>query len=580
MVERLGYLALLMALAPLAHADTPPSSVGKKIAGFTLKNTNGKDVALADFAEKKAIVVIFVGTECPINNAYFPHLIELQREYEGKGVQFLAINANRQDSAARVAEHARKFAVNFPVLKDEKNVIADRFGAARTPEAFLLDADRVVRYQGRIDDQHGIGFNRPKPTRRDLGEALDEVLAGKSVSQATVPVAGCRISRVAAAKESGTVTFSRHIAPILQKHCQECHRPGQIGPMSLLDYDAASTWAETTREVIKEERMPPWFADPKHGKFSNDRRLPTEERELLLKWLDSGTPRGDDKDLPPPLKFSEGWRIGEPDLILKMPQEFDVPAKVPPRGVPYKHFTLETNFTEDRWIERAEARPGSPAVVHHILVFIVPPGARFFPGNFATPALCGTAPGDMPLMLKPGFAKKIPAGSRLVFQMHYTPNGTAYKDRSSIGLIFAKKPPEHEVITAPAYNFRFRIPPGADNHEVESTFTFRQDSKLISFMPHMHLRGKDFTYQAVYEDGKKQTLLSVPRYNFNWQSSYRLAEPLAMPKGSKIHCVAHFDNSSKNPNNPDPTSSVFWGDQTWQEMMVGWLDYSVERKKE
>lgn len=569
--------SLLVSLPPL-RAETPRDNIGKIVPGFALKDAKGQTVALADYQEKKAVVVVFAGTECVINNVYWPRLAELHAEYAPRGIAFLAINSNRQDTPERVARHAKEHAVPFPVLKDEGNVVADAFNARRTPEVFVLDAGRKIRYRGRIDDQFGIGYKKPKPTRRDLAEALDEILSDKEVSQPATPVAGCLISRSTKPTEAGTITYARHVAAILQKNCQECHRPGQIGPMSLLTYEDATAWSETIGEVVREKRMPPWHADPRYGTFSNDRRLAEEDRAALLGWIEQGTPKGDDKDQPPPRVFAAGWRIGKPDLILTMPEEFEVPARAPRNGIPYKNFYVDTNFQEDRWVVRAEARPGATAVVHHIIVFIVPPGSRFFPGNPQTPTLAGTAPGDMPLILPPGTAKKIPAGTRLVFQMHYTPNGTVYKDRSSIGLIFANEPPERPVLTVPIAQLQFRIPPGADNYQVESSFTFKEDGRIIGLMPHMHLRGKDFLYELIYPDGTKEILLSVPRYNFNWQSVYRLAKPLNVPKGTRVHCVAHFDNSAKNPNNPDPAKAVFWGDQTWEEMMIGWMDYEYDRR--
>ncbi len=573
----LGSMALWAAVSP-APAATPSRSVGKKVADFALKDSQGRKVSLADFADSKAIVVVFVGTECPVNNLFMPRLAELDREFAPKGVQFLGINANRQDTPERIAAHAKKYALPFPVLKDPGNQVADLFGAQRTPEAFVLDAGHTIRYQGRIDDQYGIGFKRPRPTRRDLAEAINEVLAGKPVSQPVTHVAGCLISRVKEAKAQGTITYAKDIAPLVQNHCQECHRPGAIGPMPLLTYDDVTAWADSIREVIQQRRMPPWHADARYGKFRNDRSLTPDEIHRFLTWLDNGTPKGDDKDLPPPRQFVAGWTIGQPDLILYMPKEFDVPAETPKWGVPYKYFFVDTGFKEDRWVERAETVPGAPEVVHHIIVFVVPPGQRFFPGNPYTPALAGTAPGDMPLILPPGTAKKIPAGSKLVFQMHYTPNGKPQKDRSAIGLIFAKEPTRYRINTEPiAFPPAIQIPPGDGNFQVEASFRFKHDGHIINFMPHMHLRGKDFRYEAIYPDGKKETLLSVPRYNFNWQSVYRLEEPKAIPQGTRIHCLAHFDNSAKNPNNPDPTKKVFWGDQTWEEMMIGWIDYYYDQ---
>jgi peroxiredoxin len=584
MSKPLGALGLIAAALTLlasqlsSPADTEAGNVGKKVEDFTLTDPREKKaVRLADFKEKKAVVVVFVGTECPLNNLFLPRLAELQQEFSPKGVQFLGINANRQDSAERVAAHARKFEVPFPVLKDDDQAVADRFGARRTPEAFVLDRGGVIRYQGRIDDQYGIGFQRPKPTRRDLAEAIEEVLAGKPVSQATTPVPGCLIGRAAKPKPAAGVTYTKEVARILQKNCQQCHRPGQVGPMSLLSYDDAQNWAETIREVVSEGRMPPWYADPRYGKFSNDRRLAPEEKKQLLDWIAQGCPKGDDRDLPPPREFPVEWQIGKPDMVLTMPEPFEVPAEMPKRGIPYQHFFIDTNFKEDRWVVRAEARPDAAAVVHHIIVFVLPPGKRFFKDDPNCIVLCGTAPGDMPLLLPPGRAKKIPAGSRLVLQMHYTPNGKAVKDASSVGLVFADKEPTHEVRTVPVFNAFFRIPPGDDNFRVEASYRFDRDAELLAFMPHMHLRGKDFLIEAIHHDDRSEVLLSIPRYNFNWQSVYRLETPLKMSKGSRLRCIAHFDNSSKNPNNPDPTKAVFWGDQTWQEMMIGWTDIAYPR---
>jgi peroxiredoxin/mono/diheme cytochrome c family protein len=579
MVQRRSVLVLLVCGLAVAagrlvnvHAEPPAAN---PVADFTLNDTEGRPVSLADFRTRKAVVVVFLGTECPINNAFLPRLNELARDYACVSVQFLAVNSNRQDTPERVREHARRYGISFPVLKDEGHAVADRLGARRTPEVVVLDAQRRVCYQGRIDDQFGVGYKRAQPTRRDLVEALNEILAGKAVSVPTTPVAGCLIGRAAKPSADGAVTFTNQVVRILQKNCQECHRPGQIGPMPLLTYDDALSWSETIREVLTDGRMPPWHADPRYGHWANDRRLPADDRATLLAWLDQGCPKGDDKDLPPPRQFVKGWRIGEPDVVFTMPEEFAVPAETPKGGVPYQHFSVKTNFAEDRWVVRAEAKEGATEVVHHIVVFIVPPGLKFIPKAGNAPVLCGTAPGDMPLILPPGMAKKVPAGSELVFQMHYTPNGRAQKDRSSVGLVFAKEPPTHRVHTMPIATMpgTLRIPAGADNHRTESAFTLARDGLLVAFMPHMHLRGKDFLYEAIYPDGKTETLLSIPRYDFNWQSAYRCAAPLAVPKGTRIHCVAHFDNSAKNPNNPDPTQLVKWGDQTWEEMMIGWLDF-------
>jgi peroxiredoxin len=562
-------------LTSAAQADTPATRIGKKIDAFSLNDTAGKTWSLDALKDSKAVVVIFIGTQCPINNSLMPRLAELHKTYADKGVQFLAVNANHQDNPRRVAEHAQEFGIPFPVLRDTGASIADAFGARRTPEAFVLDGERKVRYQGRIDDQFGIGFQRPQPTRRDLAVALDEVLAGKEVSQPITPVAGCLIGRAPRPRGQPTVTYTKHVAPIIQERCLECHRPKQIGPMSLMSYDAVSSWSDMIREVIEDNRMPPWHAAPGRLKFKNDRSLSKQDRDTLLAWIDQGCPKGDDKDLPPRKHFAEGWNIGKPDAVFTMAEEFKVPAKAPKGGVPYKHFFVKTDFTEDKWIVAAEAKPGNKAVVHHIIVYVLAAGARRDLGDgIGTGFLVAYAPGDLGVAYPAAAAKKVPKGATLMFQMHYTPNGVAQADRSSVGLVFAKAPPLNEVKTKAIANHFFRIPAGANNHKVTSSATFTRDATVWALLPHMHLRGKSFEYRAVYPDGKKELLLSVPRYDFGWQATYLLQEPLHLPKGTRIECTAHFDNSSENANNPDPKQAVIWGNQTWQEMMIGFVDYA------
>jgi peroxiredoxin len=567
-------MSIVVVAAVGGDSKTSAKSV-KTIEAFTLKDTAGKEISLADFKDRKAVVVVFLGTECPINNAYSPRLAELSKVYAGKGVQFIAINSNYQDTPARVAKHVKEFGISFPVLKDVGNQVADQFGARRTPEAFILDGGRVVRYQGRIDDQFGIGFKRKEPTRNDLVLALDEVLAGKEVTTPTTELAGCLISRAVKPQADAKVTYAKEVSRIIAKNCQECHRPGQIGPMPLMNYDDAAAWSDTIREVVADRRMPPWHADPKFGHFVNDRSLAKEDRETILEWINEGCPKGSDKDLPPVQDFPEGWRIGKPDAVFTMAKPYKVPAEGPKGGVPYQYFLVDTGFKEDRWVQAAEAKPGNPAVVHHIIVYIMKKGEQRKPNEdgIGDGWLVPYAPGDMPAILAPGTAKKIPKDYALVFQMHYTPNGTEQTDQSSVGLIFAKEPPKNEMHTRSIGTDKFVIPAGATNHEVVAKKVFRQDALLYGLLPHMHLRGKDFTFKVVYPDGKSETLLSVPRYDFNWQSNYRLDKPLTLPAGTRIECTAHFDNSADNPNNPNPKVDVRWGDQTWQEMMIGFVDY-------
>lgn len=381
-------------------------------------------------------------------------------------------------------------------------------------------------------------------------------------------------------------TYTKDVASILNNRCAGCHRAGEVAPMSLLTYDEVRPWAKAIREAVLAGKMPPWLADPKYRHFENDRRLTRDEIDKVVAWVNAGAPKGDIADLPPAPKFEPGWVIGKPDVVFAMNESFPVPAD---GVVAYKHFLVETNFTEDKWIQAAEIRPGNRAVVHHVIVYVrEPDGAISTAAQSAAPVvrdgkdplLVGFAPGEQPKVMRPGTAKLIKAGSKLLFQVHYTPNGTATNDRSVVGLIFAKDLVTREAHTWRALNTGFVIPAGASNQEVKSSWTAKEDIYLEAFMPHMHLRGKDFKYTIVYPDGRSEEVLEIPKYDFNWQLFYNLKEPMALPKGTRIDCVAHFDNSANNKFNPDATKEVRWGNQTWEEMMIGWFDYTVPRKTE
>jgi peroxiredoxin len=563
-------LAVLAAARLAAESGPSPPAIGAAVKDFTLPDIHRRPRSLADFKDRKAFVVVFAGTECPVANLYIPTLIALDRKYGGQGVQFLLVNSNRHDPFAVVSAHAQERDLPFPVLKDFDQRVADSLGARRTPEAVLLDAGRAIRYRGRIDDQYGIGYRREQPARRDLEAAIAAVLAGEPVVVAETEASGCLITR-APPRARGKVTYAEHVAPIIQRSCQGCHRPGEIAPFPLLDYRDARGRAQWIREVVLEERMPPWHADPRFGRFENDRRLSAEDRDTLLAWVEDGSPEGDREKAPPAKEWIDGWQIGTPDRVFAMPEEFQVPAA----GVlGYQHFTVDPGLERDVWVQAAECRPGNRAVVHHILVYLMAPGQKnpYAPdGTVST--LAGWAPGDMPARHPHGFARRVPAGSRLLFEVHYTPNGTAQADRSSVGIVLAKGPPGHAVEMNVLANMLFEIPPGARRHQGETTFTFRQDALVLSFVPHMHYRGISARYEATYPDGKTETLLSVPDFDFDWQSVYRFAEPKKVPGGTKLKWIGWWDNSADNPRNPDATKEVSWGLQTWEEMQNGWMEF-------
>ncbi len=457
----LSVLTLLTAAAlGFPAAEDPkvsPPEVGAVVPDFSLKDIHRRPRSLAGFADKKAFVVAFLDTDCPVANLYVPTLIDLDKNYAARGVQFLAINSSSQDSFVSVSAHAQERGVTFPVLKDFDQSVADAFGAKRTAEVFLLDANRVIRYHGRIDDQYVVGFPSRQAEPDDLKAALDDLLAGRPVATPRTEVSGCPIERSRNPHDGKEVTYARQVARIIQDRCQECHRPGEIGPFSLLTFEDAARRTGRIREAVLEERMPPWHADPRHGHFLNDRRLTHEERDLLLAWIDAGAPEGGGQGPAAPRKFVQGWKIGQPDKVFTMAREFKVPAT----GVlDYQRFIVDPGFKEDVWVQAAECRPGNRKVVHHILVYILAPGRRdpYDPDGTAA-TLVGWAPGDMPAFYSPDVARKIPAGSRLMFEVHYTPDGTEQTDRSSVGINLAKKPPVHAVEMNILANMLFRIPP-------------------------------------------------------------------------------------------------------------------------
>lgn len=398
-----------------------------------------------------------------------------------------------------------------------------------------------------------------------------------------------------AATNPPAVTFTRDVTPVLQKNCQGCHRPGEAAPFSLLTYEQARPWAKAMKEAVLLKKMPPWFADPHYGKFLNDRSLSQKEIDTLVAWSDAGAPQGDPKDMPPPASFVEGWRIPKPDVVFEMPNTFEVPAA---GTIEYQYIVVPSGFTEDRWVRFSEARPGNRQLVHHIIAFVREPGSKWLkdaqpgvpfvpktnkdgekdeggrPGDF----LAGYAPGTMPVELAPGQAKLVKAGSDVVFQMHYTANGHAGSDRSKVGVVFATEPPRERVFTLAAAKGDFKIPPGDANFKVDSEFEMGTQVTLTGLLPHMHLRGKDFEYRVVYPTGETETILSVPHYSFSWQLSYYPVKPIVLTKGTKIECTAHFDNSPNNPSNPDATKEVSWGDQSWDEMMIGFFDVAFDAR--
>lgn len=547
--------------------------MGHRIDDFTLVDIHGRTFSLRDLDDDSLVVVAFLGVQCPLAKLYGPCLEALQQEFQNQGVIFLGVNSNRQDTIQEITGYSRRHGITFPVLKDTGNQVADAFTAQRTPEVFVLDRHRRIRYRGRIDNQYGVGFSRDDSTQEPLKQALQELLAGKEVSQPRTEAVGCHIGRVSQPNEKSGVTYSNQISRIFNKHCVECHRDGEIAPFPLTSYEDVAGWGPTIVEVIEDQRMPPWHANLEHGKFQNARVMSAEEKELVYEWAAAGSPQGNPDNLPDSPTFVEGWRLPrQPDIVVAMS---DRPYKVATEGiVEYQYFVVDPGFTEDRWVAAAEVVPGNREVVHHAIVFIRGPGQL---RRDSLGWLSAYVPGQQPMVLPKGHARRVPAGSKLVFQMHYTPNGSLQSDVTKIGLLFAS--PEEvtdEVITLAGLNRDFEIPPHAKDFEVRTSITrMPSEGKLLALAPHMHVRGRSFRFIAERPGSPEEILLEVENYDFNWQHGYAFAEPIPVSSDLSILCVATFDNSEDNPVNPDPTVSVRWGDQTWEEMAVAFCDVAV-----
>ncbi len=547
-----------------------------------LRDALGQPHQLKEFRDAKLLVLAFLGTECPLAKLYGARLQQLADQFGPQGVRFVGINSNVQDSPTEIAAYARRHGIRFPILKDLGNKLADELHVERTPEVIVFDDQAHIGYRGRIDDQYIVGVVRDRPTSEDLRVALDRLLAGELPKVTRTDPVGCLLGRAREPDESSQVTYGGQIARILQQRCVSCHRAGDIGPFELTTYEEVAGWGEMIKEVVQQRRMPPWHASPDYGSFRNDASLTEEERRLVATWVDHGCPRGAADDLPEPQTYTEGWQLfREPDDIIAMRDApFEVPADAGPGGVPYQYFTVKSGFTKDRWVKAAEVQPGNKSVVHHIIVYAAPPGGR---RRRDWIFLTAYVPGLRNEPLPANAAKWIPAEATLIFEMHYTPVGSIQSDLSRLGLIYAD-PAEitHEVLTADITNDEFEIPPRANDVLVTATSRpIEHDNvRLLSLSPHMHLRGKSFRYELVESDGRREVLLDVPRYDFNWQTCYVLSHPRPLSRGVILHCRATFDNSSTNLANPDPDRSVTWGEQSWDEMMIGFCDLIVPITKD
>jgi peroxiredoxin len=602
----------------MAWAEPKPVSVDQ----LSFKTDQGKTVPWKEVAGGKATVVVFLSFDCPMSTSYLKPLSELASSYRDQGLNLIALCAC-DDSPAQIAKQAKDFGLSFRVFKDDGYTATQSLGATITPQVFVLDAKGEVRYSGLIDDGYS---KRLVPNRTSskqyLRDAIDAVLAGKSPPVAKTEPIGCRIIQTPKRGNSLEVTYHRDVEPILQNRCQSCHRPGEVGPFSLTTYKQAVNWADDIREFTQNHKMPPW--KPTGGKeFQLERRLSEKELQTLAKWVDNGCPKGDPKDAPPEKKFTEGWYLGKPDLVLTVPSEFVLGPTGPDQ---FRVFVMPTGLTEDKYVVAVEVRPGNAKIVHHTLNFFdatgnarrlekeaqeklkanppgpdavdVGPGFSSSMGIGFRPsaadlakskppigALGGWAPGILPKYLPDGVGYPLPAGSDFVIQVHYHRDGRLEKDRTQVGLYFAKKPIEKSMLGIvvpgrfkpdPKLKGRFAamgyIPAGEEHFVAHGAVIAMEDCTMYTVMPHMHLLGKSVKITMTPPGGKTETLIEVADWDYNWQEQFLLKTPIKVKSGTRFDIEAVYDNSSKNPLNPNsPPADVRFGEQTTNEMLFGFL---------
>ena len=560
---------------PLARFET---NAGQMIPDLRVTDMEGRAASLrAMAASHKALVIAFMSPTCPLSAKLLPTLAAVEKEFAAGGAAFIYVNPTASDSPDAIRGAVKQHGLKGAVVHDKDLAVAAALRASSTTEVFVMDAAATLIYRGAVDDQYGLGYAHDAPRNEWLREALRAVTAGQRPRIAATTAPGCVIALPEKKAPAATaVTWNGRVSRVMQANCQECHRTGGIAPFPLETMDDAVSHAGMIKKAVTKGIMPPWFAAPQvgvtHSPFSNDRSLTAADKADLLAWLDGGRPAGDTKLAPLPRQWPDAeWAIGKPDAIYEIPRSVDIKAT---GKMGYVNLQVDTGLTEDRWVQSIEVLPTARGQVHHVLIFTMVPdkngrrtvrdGNNFF---------AAYVPGSNILQYPAGYAKRLPKGAVLHFQLHYTPTGTATQDRTRLGVVFAKEPPRHEVQVAAAGNTAIRIPAGVENHEEKGVLPVLFNAQILSFMPHMHVRGKSFRYELVLPDNSRRTLLEVPRYDFNWQLLYRLAEPLMAPLGSRIEATAVFDNSTNNPANPDPTKTVRWGEQTDNEMLLGYIEY-------
>lgn len=591
-------LLVLPMIAAEVHAQ-PDATQSSRNVKPVLKSIYAGVHALNEFQKPntQATVLVFLGIECPVSKQYVSRLQEIHAQFAPQNVTLLALFPDASVDLFRMAEFAQDNDIPVPVLQDCQHRLADSYDVHTVPEVVVLDAKLHKRYQGAIDDQFKKGGRRAAPTQNYLVNALTQLLAGQEVKVPTTSASGCPIESRSPSPPKLGLTYYKNIAPVVQKNCQPCHRPNGVAPFELLTYEDVAENSEKIGEVIAERRMPPWHGilNPQFGKLNNDRRLSDDEINQLLSWIAEGALPGNPNDEPPPIRWPrpEDWGIGVPDYVYKIE-----PFRVPKSGsLDYQFFRVKLDFPEDRWFQAVEVRPGTPEVVHHIVLHVVPASDRKFSGLAGMALLYGLnaeqahlindyIPGDTynAKVYPSDQAVRIPKHTDLIYEIHYTPNNrAATTDQSMVAFRWAERAPREEVFATVFRKpiGRFRIPPYHHHYRIEDTYFFPHDIELDAVRPHFHLRGKSFRLEMIErnpntdEIEQRTTILSVPIWDPNWQRSYELATPIRIPAGTELLATGHFDNSELNPNNPDPSAEIQWGQQMNDEMFSTRFKYRV-----
>jgi peroxiredoxin len=564
-----GVLAVLAMVCVIAQMSL---MAAKEVPNFLLLDDRGKAHELHR-ADGRVVVLFFTGVGCPVARKSAGKLQAL-KEHFGKDVTVWLVESEANGDPAAVRKEVDELGLGaLPVLMDTTQSLALALGVERTAEVVAVDTKTwSILYRGAIDDQLAEGAEKPAPTQHYLQAALAAHLAGEPVGTARTAVKGCLITFEKVTADPQTpVSYTKTIAPVLREKCATCHCEGDIGPFAFSSYAVAKRKARMIEEVILSRRMPPWHADPHFGKFVDSPALTTVETQALLRWIQQGAPQDAGPDpLAEPLPPVEEWPLGKPDYIVKLPR----PEEIPATGVlDYRRIRIDSPITEDVWLAATMVKPGNRKVLHHVIVFAQFEGS-LSEGGLRGVKIAGWAPGRLPSRLPEGTGVFLGKNAKLNLEVHYTTNGTPQTDQTEVGLYVMKQKPEFAYKTGMAIKLNFSIPPHEPEARTSAHFTFKRDSILYALIPHMHMRGSWMNYEAIFPDGRKETLLAVPRFDFKWQTNYRLAEPQRVPAGTKIVCTGAFDNSPKNLSNPDPNKEVRWGEQSWDEMFIGYVGYA------